>query len=121
MTPATLVAGIRVVRAALLSLLAAIFAQAYGAFLFNRYAMGASLSEGALPMPCHFFLRYAALGYVLPAATLAIGLWLLRRKGADSPSLEVLLSASYVGSALWAAACVLAWFLPGYIPHVEIR
>jgi hypothetical protein len=120
MTPAAFAARIRVVRAALLSLAAALFAHAYGAFLFNRYAVGGGLSESALPMPCHFFLRYAALGYALPAATLAIGLWLLRRKGADSPSLEVLLSASYVGSALWTAACVLAWFLPGYIPQVKI-
>mgnify|MGYP001765765888 CR=1 FL=1 len=121
MKPATLAGLVRVARAALLSLVAALFAHAYSEFLFNRYSTGANLSEGALPVPCVFFLRYAALGYVVPLLAVALGFWALRRRGADSALLELVVSACYVAAALWSAACVLAWFLPGYIPHVEIR
>ena len=121
MNPATASGSIRVLRATLLALVAALFAQGYSAALSNQYVFAAGIGQGALPTPCHFFLRYALLGYAIPAATLALGFLALRRKGAGSPALELVLSASYVSAALWAAACVLAWFLPGYVPQVEIR
>ena len=121
MKPATAAARIRILRAAILALVSALFAHAYGAFTFNRYGFVGGLRESALPLPCHFFLRYAALGYLLPAAALVLGLWVLKRKGADSSLLELVLSSSYVCGALWAAACVLAWFLPGYVPDAVIR
>lgn len=110
----------RTIGLAVMSALAAVFVQLYGFMQANWLEYGLKLSLTCLPLPTAIFHKYAALGYILPLASLSAFFFKAGDGERTSPYAEALLWLIGILTLAWLLAAVLAWRLPLYYPVARI-